>query len=311
MPLRFTLRQLEYFLAVAENGSIATASEKVNVSSPSISTAIVQLEEEFGLQLFIRKHAHGLSLTQGGKQFTEQARKVLTEATRLNSLANDITGKVRGSLNVGCLLTFAQIILPHLRRQFVDQYPEVEFHQFQFTQIELFENLRKASLDVALTYDLNIPPDLEFIPLASLPPYALMALNHPLSHLEQVTAKELVEHPMILLDLPVSAEYFLSFFDGIGQKPNIIERTRDMAVMQSLVANGFGYSIANIKPTSDQAPDGKKLRVVPLTGPVRPMKVGLLFSEGMQASLTVRSFIEHCKLHITQESISGHKVKMD
>jgi DNA-binding transcriptional LysR family regulator len=311
MPLRFTLRQLEYFLAVAENGSIAAASEKVNVSSPSISTAIVQLEEEFGLQLFIRKHAHGLSLTQGGKQFTEQARNVLAEAIRLNTLANDITGKVRGPLNVGCLLTFAQIILPQLRRRFVDKYTEVEFHQFQNTQIELFENLRKASLDIALTYDLNIPPDLEFIPLATLPPYALMALNHPLAHLESVSAKELVEHPMILLDLPVSAEYFLSFFEGIGQKPNIIERTRDMAVMQSLVANGFGYSLANIRPTSDQAPDGKKLRVVPLTGPVRPMKVGLLFSEGMQASLTVRSFIEHCKLHITQESDFGLKVKMD
>ena len=311
MPLRFTLRQLEYFLAVAENGSIAAASEKVNVSSPSISTAIVQLEEEFGLQLFIRKHAHGLSLTQGGKQFTEQARNVLAEAIWLNSLANDITGKVRGPLNVGCLLTFAQIILPQLRRRFVDKYTEVEFHQFQNTQIELFENLRKASLDIALTYDLNIPPDLEFIPLASLPPYALMALNHPLAHLESVSAKELVEHPMILLDLPVSAEYFHSFFDGIGQKPNIIERTRDMAVMQSLVANGFGYSLANIRPKSDQAPDGKKLRVVPLTGPVRPMKVGLLFSEGMQASLTVRSFIEHCKLHITQESDFGLTVKLD
>ena len=71
MPSRFTLRQLQYFLAAAENSSIAAASDKINVSSPSISAAIVQLEDEFGLQLFGRSHAHGLSLTQGGIQFRE------------------------------------------------------------------------------------------------------------------------------------------------------------------------------------------------------------------------------------------------
>lgn len=303
MPLRFTLRQLEYFLAVAENGSIAAASDKVNVSSPSISAAIVQLEEEFGLQLFVRKHAHGLSSTQGGIIFAGQARKVLAEATRLSGLANDITGKVRGPLNVGCLLTFAQIILPQLRRRFVDLHSDVSFHQFQRTQTELFEDLRCAALDVALTYDLNLPLDLDFIPLVSLPPYALMATNHPLAHLETVTAKQLVEHPMILLDLPVSADYFLSFFERIGQKPKIVERARDMAVMQSLVANGFGYSLANIKPRSNHAPDGKKLRFVPLAGAVRPMMMGLLLSNEAQASLTVRTFVEHCRKYITQELI--------
>jgi DNA-binding transcriptional LysR family regulator len=94
MPLRFTLRQLEYLVAVGESGSIALASEKVNVSSPSISAAISQLEAEFGLSLFVRKHAHGLSLTQGGKQFVSQARQVLAEAGKLNELANQITGHI-------------------------------------------------------------------------------------------------------------------------------------------------------------------------------------------------------------------------
>ncbi len=57
MALRFTLRQLEYLVAVGETGSIAAASERVKVSSPSISAAISQLEQEFGLQLFVRRHA--------------------------------------------------------------------------------------------------------------------------------------------------------------------------------------------------------------------------------------------------------------
>lgn len=59
MPLRFTLRQLEYFVTAGESGSIAAASQKLNVSSPSISAAISQLEAELGLSLFVRQHAQG------------------------------------------------------------------------------------------------------------------------------------------------------------------------------------------------------------------------------------------------------------
>ncbi|MGB8813661.1 MAG: LysR substrate-binding domain-containing protein [Paracoccaceae bacterium] len=311
MPLRFSLRQLEYLVAVGECGSIAMASEKVNVSSPSISAAISQLEQEFGLPLFVRKHAHGLSLTQGGKQFVEQARVVLSAAARLSDLANHITGKVRGPLNVGCLLTFAQIVLPNLRRSFVDQHPDVDFHQFERNQSEIFEGLRNASFDVALTYDLNIPPDLEFVGLVSLPPYAVMSDTHDLAHCESVSPKELANFPMVLLDLPMSAEYFLSFFAQIGVRPKIAERTRDMAVMRSLVANGFGYSIANIRPTSDRAPDGRKLRYVPLTGPLRPMRMGLALSEGARASLTINAFISHCQSKITPDTTPGLRLKPD
>lgn len=59
MPLSYTLRQLEYFVAVGETGSIAAASQQVNVSSPSISAGISQLEDELGIKLFVRHHAQG------------------------------------------------------------------------------------------------------------------------------------------------------------------------------------------------------------------------------------------------------------
>ena len=115
MPLRFTLRQLEYFVAVGESGSIIQASEKVHVSSATISGAISQLEQEFGLSLFVRKHARGLSLTQAGSQMFTQARKLLSEAELLSDIAGDITQTVRGSLSIGCYLSFAQLIFPGLR----------------------------------------------------------------------------------------------------------------------------------------------------------------------------------------------------
>lgn len=309
MPLRFTLRQLEYLVAVGECGSIAGAAERARVSSPSISAAIAQLEAEFGLPLFVRRHAQGLAPTQGGRQFIDQARAVLAQAARLTDLANEVTGQVRGPLAVGGLTTIAQIMLPQLRRSFIAAHPEVEFLQSEGHQAELFAALRAARIDIALTYDLQIPPDLEFQPLLRLPPYALMDPGHPLALRPTVAPEDLAPHPMVLLDLPMSAEYFLAFFRQRGLSPRVVERTRDMGTMQSLVANGFGYSLANIRPQTDRAPDGHALRFVPLTGPVgepvRAMRLGLVTNEGAGAALTLRRFIEHCRARVAEGGLPG------
>ena len=117
MPLRFTLRQLEYLVAVGECGSIVLGAERVNVSSPSISTAIAQLEQDLGLQLFVRRHAQGLSLTDAGRRMVAEAQSVLAAAGRMTDLASEITGSLRGPLTVGCLQTVAQMLLPKGIRQ--------------------------------------------------------------------------------------------------------------------------------------------------------------------------------------------------
>ena len=291
--LRYTLRQLEYFVAVGETGSIARASERINVSSPSISSAIAQLEQEFGLPLFVRQHAQGLSLTQAGRQMLEQARLVLREAGALMDIAGDISGSVRGPLSVGCLLTFAQLVLPTLRRGFEADYTEVRLRQHEMNQVELFSALRRSEIDIALTYDLDLPADLQFTSLLRLPPIALMSSEHPLSNNTEVTVDQLKDFPMVLLDLPLSADYFLSLFDDIGGKPVIAERTRDMAVMRSMVGNDFGYSIANVRPFSDVSPDGNPVRCVPIGGKVRALRMGFLTTQDADRSNAVRAFIEY------------------
>jgi DNA-binding transcriptional LysR family regulator len=295
MPLRFTLRQLEYLVAVGETGSIAAAADRVNVSSPSISAAIAQLEQEFGLPLFVRRHAQGLSLTQGGREFVAEARAVLAAAARMGDLANRITGQVRGPLSVGCLVTFAQVLLPGLRRSFCDAHPQVDFAQSEADQAALFDGLRQARLDVALTYDLDIPADLRFDPLTALSPYAILSPAHPLAGRARVAPADLAPLPMVLLDLPLSTDYFLALFRRAGLRPRVVERTRDIGVMRAMVANGFGYSIANIRPAPEVAPDGRPLVMVPLEG-APDLRLGLVTTPGAaDGSLTLRAFADHAR----------------
>ncbi len=294
MALRFTLRQLEYLVAVGEYGSVTEAAERVNVSAPSVSAAISQLEKEFGITLFVRRHAHGLSLTQAGHSFVAQARQILSEAAKLNALSNELTGQVRGPLHVACLVTFAQAVIPALRRAFSDAYPDVDFFQYERDHARILEGLRMARFDIALSYDLDVPADMTFHELAVLPPYAVLHEDHPLAGRRGVTVEDLAPHPMILLDLPHSSAYFLSLFREAGLAPHVVERTRDMSVMRGMVANRFGYSIANIRPVSTYALDGGRLTFVPLTGNLRPLRMGILTITGASPALTVRRFIDFC-----------------
>lgn len=305
MPLRYTLRQLEYFVAVGETGSVAAASQLVNVSSPSISAGVSQLEDELGVRLFVRHHAQGLTPTLAGQELLDHAQLVLRQAAALRDLAGDLSGSIRGPLAVGCLSTFAQVILPGLRRSFVEQHNDVRITQIEADQSELFSLLRQAKIDIALTYDLELPRDLQFMPILELPPIVALGEMHPLADLDSVSIERLAPHPMVLLDLPHSADYFLSFFGRAGLKANITERTRDMAVMRSLVANGFGYSIVNLRPLQDLAPDGKPLHFIPLEGNQRSMNMGLLMGSGDERTELHKAFQAHAR-----EWIEAHTAQL-
>lgn len=305
MVLRFTLRQLTYFVAVGEVGSVAKAAERINVSSPSISAAISQLEQEFGIQLFIRQHAQGLSLTPGGRRFLKQARLLLDQADALHDLAADISQQPRGPISIGCLVTLAPLVLASLRRSFETAYPDARVSHAEAHQLRLLEMLRLAEIDVAVTYDLEIPQDIAFEPLAALPAYVLLAADDPCATRDGLTLEDLSEKPMVLLDLPLSREYFLSMFQSRGLRPRIAERTSEVPVLRSLVAHGFGYALLNIRSRIDLAPDGGGVRMVPLKGEFRPMMLGLATVRSDRETGIVKAFRDHCRDEITDERIPG------
>ena len=228
MPIRFTFRQLEYMVAVGDAGTIALASQRINVSSPSISAAISQLEEEFGIQLFVRHHARGLSLTPGGRRLFNEARRILETAGALNDLANDISETARGPIAIGTIVTVAPLLSAAMRRSFEQAFPDASVSLREGNQIELLRMIGRAEIDVALSYDLEIPNDVHFEPLATLPPIAILPADHPLAQREGLSRHDLREEAYILLDLPISRDYFLSLFQREGLKPKIVERTTQM-----------------------------------------------------------------------------------
>ncbi|MCT7654322.1 LysR family transcriptional regulator [Oceanimonas sp. NS1] len=214
--MRFTLKQLRYFVVAGELSSVTRAAQELHVSQPSISSAILHLEEVTGLQLFVRHHAQGLSLTPSGRQFIVKAKQLLGQADGLAHYASTLGQDVAGQLRIVGFPTFTPILVPGLIRRFNQMYPAVNVQCDEKSQQDVIQGLHDGRYELALTYDLQIPAHIEFEPLMEFPPYAVMSQDHPLASRDEVSLQELAEHPMVVLDWPMSREYFFSLFLSQG-----------------------------------------------------------------------------------------------
>lgn len=207
------------------------------------------------------------------------------------------------------MVTLSPFVLPELRRGFEEANPLVNLSHVEAHQVDLFARLRRAEIDVAITYDLEMPQDLAFETLTELAPYVLFATDHPLAKRRAVSLETLEALPLVLLDLPLSREYFLSLFHNRGLRPSIAERTQNLMMVRSMVANGFGYSLLNIHSLNEHAPDGKALRYVPLESEERPMVMGLATVGTERKPRVLRAFEEHCRRCVRPDSVPGMAVR--
>lgn len=303
--MRFTLRQLSYFVAAGETGSVTRAAEQVNISQPSISAAIAHLETELGVQLFIRHHAQGLSLTPAGQRLLAAAKEVLRDSYGLYDVVSSAMGAVAGRINVGAFRTFTPLIVPELWKQFTLRHPEVQMHITEGSEGELLEGLRTARVDVALTYELSMSDDMTFVPLAQLPTYVLLSAHNPLAGRPSLRLAEIAQEPFILLDLPLTRQYFLSLFDRLGLAPRIVTETSSPATLRSHVGAGIGFSLMTVRPRNMSAENGQPLAYVDLAEDYPPMKLGLAYLSQLKRSRLCQAFEDFCRETIREGGVPG------
>ncbi|MEH6579346.1 MAG: LysR family transcriptional regulator [Amphritea sp.] len=293
--MNFTLKQLRYFAKAGEFSSVTKAAEALHVSQPSISSAVLHLEEVTGLQLFVRHHAQGLSLTPAGRQFILKAKQLLADAEGLGHYANTLGEDIAGSLRIVSFPTFTPILLPSLMKKFVDTYPEVNIQCDESHQKDIIQSLMDGRYELALTYDLQIPADIEFEPIVEFPPYAILAEHHPLADHKELSLKELAEYPMVLLDWPMSRDYFFSLFLSQDLEPDFAYRAQSLGMVRGLVGNGFGYSLFNTPLATNLALDGTVLKAIPLSGKLRPLRLGVAKISQFRLTPVADAFIKMLK----------------
>jgi DNA-binding transcriptional LysR family regulator len=294
-----SLTQLRYFIRVAERESMTRAAEDLYVAQSAVSSAVAHLEKELGVQLFIRRHAKGLILTAAGKELLLRARQTLTAlAESLESIAGEAQA-FWGPLHVVCFSPIAPFYLPSILAGLKRDHPGLEVHVTEAVAGEVGEYLESGRAEVALTYDLALGDGIDRDVLAEIHPYAALPAAHRLAGEASVKLADLVDEPMILVDLPFSREYFIGVFTERGLQPNVQYRSSSYETVRAMVAQDHGYSLLHQRPATDSTYAGGRVVAVPLADEVRPLPVVVASLQSMRMSRRAGAFAERCRTVVT------------
>ncbi|WP_328396078.1 LysR family transcriptional regulator [Nocardia sp. NBC_00416] len=193
------LRQLEYFVAVAEEQNFTRASERVHISQSGVSAQIRALEKELGTELFDRS-ARAVTLTVAGKAALEHARAALDAAGAVGQAVGEVIDLIRGTLTVGMVNGCTVTPLFDALATFHRSHPSVEISLSEDNSDRLVEAVRDGSLDLALIGTADPTPDgLQSHTIIREKLVAAVPPGHPLAARRRVTLRDLVTHPIVCM----------------------------------------------------------------------------------------------------------------
>jgi DNA-binding transcriptional LysR family regulator len=287
------LRVLRYFVAAAERGNVTEAARELNVSQPSVSLAIARMEGALGVELFVRQHARGVALTPAGSEVLLEARKLLSQASDFLLAASSVGQALRGTLSIGCLSYLVPSFLPAILKGFLDLHPEIDVSFREGDQDTLQAALANGEIEIAITYDLLLARRFTVRQLLELPPYLLLPERHRLARRPYVTLRDVAAEPCVLLDLPISREYFASVFGAVDLKPLVRYRTASVEAVRSFVGNGLGYSVLNHPSRTGTTYDGRRTRVVGLSDALPPARIAAVHLAEHKLRAIAQAFLSH------------------
>lgn len=263
------LYQLRYFLAVAETGNFTKAAQRSFISQPSLSQQILNLEEEFGQQLFHRLGRKAV-LTEAGKTLMEGARRILGDVDQTLQDLKENTG-LGPKVVVGALPTVAPFFFPAV----LAYCRASEILLNIQTQEDFRRPLAEAVLDGQLDWALiSLPfnePRLHIDKLYSEPLWVAMSATHRLAQAENLTFESLRDENFILLGEASTLTLQIQRFCGDHDfEPHISHRCGQLATAKSLTAMGLGVTVLPKSARSATDPEGLIFRK--FSGPVQPSR---------------------------------------
>ena len=264
MAMNISLRLLRYVTAAADCANVTEAARRLQVSQPSVSAAIAELEQMLGITIFVRHHAKGVTLTPAGQRLITEARLLLKHAEEFSKTAEALGDTDRGEITVGCFPTLASLYMPSIMLEFAEHHPLITLRLDEGDQEQLLRDLAQGRIEMALSYNNGVHSGFDTKPLLSLPAVVSLPANHRLARAPDVSLTELEKEPLIYFDTPLIRDWVLSVFDALSIQPNIRLRIRSYELMRGLVARGHGYALHASVPLTSTTYDGGQLVVKPL-----------------------------------------------
>jgi DNA-binding transcriptional LysR family regulator len=261
------IRQLQYFVTVAEEEHVGRAAEKLHISQSPLSRQIAQLEEKLGLTLFERSQQR-IRLTRDGRTFLAETQAFLVHAARLEALAKRLGRGDEGGLCIGYVENAMHAgVLPAGLRALRAARPNVHVALHSLYSSEQLEGLRQRSLDIALVCDppAEDDPDLERARVLSDPMMLALPEDHPLCAAVSLQPSDLATQEWIVVRHHETGEHHHNFVSACvrsGFTPQIKMEASEPVTALSLVAAGLGIAMVQ-QGLRHQVPPGVVLRELP------------------------------------------------
>ncbi|MBV6272263.1 LysR family transcriptional regulator [Alcaligenaceae bacterium CGII-47] len=261
------LRQLRYFVALAEELHFGRAAQRLSITQPPLSTNIQKLEEDLGVQLVDRTRKR-VTLTQAGAGFLQEARRVLIQADRAYEVARSLADGRSGFLDVGITGSMLFRGVPNVVSNFIAQNPGVEILLREQSTIEQIDALKGGRLDLGFINFGFLPDGLVGEKLPEECFVCCLPDTHPLAHNQDVALHELSNDQFVMFvrELsPYNYDNILAVCARSGFYPKMRFAARQWLTVAAMVANGLGVALV---PKSVSQSKLAGARFLPIRGPM-------------------------------------------
>lgn len=291
--MNITLRQISYFVAAAETGSISGAAAHLGISQSAVTESLHALEDQVAVSLFTR-HARGVSLTYEGHLFLRHARHILGAVADTKRVVAARTQEVSGTLTLGVTSLVSGYILADLLARFRRVFPQVEVQVFEDERGYVEHLLVNGELDVGLMLVSNLQnlQALDCETVVRSPVRLWLPPDHPLHRHDRITLADIAAGPLIQLSIDEMAETTRQWWHAAGQRPRAAVNTASVEAVRSLVATGAGLALMPDILYRPWSLEGDRIEAREVEQMTMTIAVGLAWRKGSPLRETVTIFRE-------------------
>lgn len=286
-----TVRQLEYFVAVAEHGTIAAAAAECRIGAVALGQGLKELDRAFGTPLTTRRRSKGVELTPAGRAVLPRAQRILRDVAQLPMLIDDHDLPPR-TFRVGAINNLSPWTIPPLVDYFEADNRGISLDFVEGEMEELRPLMDRGEIDLILTYRDRLLADLAVHPIRRLIPYVMLGSGHRLAGRDVLRFRDLAEENFVLIAAGPSVEVVSTALHDHGLEKQIRWHSRNIETVKGIVGGGRAVAVLFSFGHHDTTLDGQKLTAVPLADPMIDNRVVACTPAGVPVSGLTRDIID-------------------
>ncbi len=298
------LQQLRYICEIANQGlNLSRTAKSLHTSQPGISKQIQLLEEELGVDIFIRNGKRIVKISPPGKAILTIAERIIQDTENLKRISQEFTHPAGGTLTIATTHTQARYVLPSVIKRFTMRYPDVRLILRQGSPTQISELVTSGEADIAIaTEAIELFHELVMLPCYEWNRCIIVPLTHPLLELKELTLEAIAQHPIITYDFAFTGRSKTNqAFESSGLTPNVVLTAIDSDVIKTYVELGLGIGIL-AKMAFDPKRD-KHLKSIDASHLFEPSTTRIGISRNSYLRSYIFDFIEMFAPHLTETTI--------